>query len=100
MSDVTVTVLKGRTTPESRKLKVDWAVTRMPFNELKVFNSNGNGYNYSVGIENFSINGVRKMHKWCADTFSPTAYRVSGLYNNEIHFAVEKHRTLLIMKWS
>jgi hypothetical protein len=60
----------------------------------------GNRFTFGVDSRLLSVSRRRDLFTWVEQTFNPDLYKIAGEFKACIWFEQEKHRTLLIMKWS
>lgn len=71
-----------------------------PDNRMPLLEDEGNKFTFGVDSRLLSISRRCDLFEWVEQTFEPNLYKITGEFKEYIWFEQEKHRTLLIMKWS
>lgn len=108
--DINIEIVKTRVDAKSRKLKAQWTIDydsglnglRLPGNELSLIepDASDTGYPYGVDCSDVNFSRLRKIEQWALGTFRKEDYLIAGPHREFLWFAEDKHRTLLLMKWS
>ena len=87
-----------------RKLKCTWTVLDQlpgrPDNRMPLLDDKSKKFTFGVDTRLLSISQRRDLFDWVEETFDPDLYKITGEFKAYMWFEQEKHRTLLIMKWS
>jgi hypothetical protein len=92
---------------EPRKLAGNWTVESIGDwfdssldNTMPLLEGEDNKFTFGVDSRLLSISRRRDLFDWVEQTFDPVLYKITGEFKAYIWFKQEKHRTLLIIKWS
>lgn len=105
--DIDIKIVKQRVETKSRKLKGTWLVNddweSFFSQKVKIIPDDeviDEDYPYGVTLQNVSSKRLDDIFFWVKDTYDQKDYNTTGNLDQYIWFAKERHRTLLLMKWS
>jgi hypothetical protein len=75
-------------------------LARMVSNKFEVVDDFSYAFPYSVDGDDVSFTRLKQVQAWLREFITQEFYTFDGEDNRIIRFAHEKHRTLLLLKWS